>query len=145
VIFVKRETFFLKFVIVLMGLFVFALCIFGLPWLANNQINPDYKHILYPILIGLYLSAIPFYIALYDSFRILVYIDKNSAFSDLSVRALQHIKYCAITVSTMYVLMMPFVYLLADKDDAPGFIIIAMVPTFASIVIAAFAGVLQKL
>lgn len=40
---------------------------------------------------------------------------------------------------------MPFVYIVAEKDDAPGLIIIGMVPLFASMVIAVFTAVLQKL
>jgi hypothetical protein len=40
---------------------------------------------------------------------------------------------------------LPFVYLVADLDDAPGLMIIGMVPIFASLVIAVFAAVLQKL
>ncbi|KUO63597.1 MAG: hypothetical protein APF84_18725 [Gracilibacter sp. BRH_c7a] len=141
----KRETIFLKLAVFLMGLPVLALCIFGLPWIANNPVNPDYAYILYPILTGMYVSVIPFYIALYKAFRLLSYIDKNIAFSELSVKALKYIKYCAITISTLYVVMMPFVYLVAEKDDAPGLIIIGMVPIFASMVIAVFAAILQKL
>ena len=141
----RGSTLFLKIAVFLIGTPVLALCIFGLPWLANNPVNPDYAHILYPILIGMYVSAIPFYIALYKAFRLLSYIDKNKAFSQISVKALKNIKYCAITVSTLYVVMMPFVYLVAEKDDAPGLIIIGMVPIFASMVIAVFAAVLQRL
>ena len=40
---------------------------------------------------------------------------------------------------------MPYVYILADKDDAPGAIIIGMLPIFASMVISVFAAVLQRL
>jgi len=141
----RGSTLFLKIAVFLIGTPVLALCIFGLPWLANNPVNPDYAHILYPILIGMYVSAIPFYIALYKAFRLLSYIDKNKAFSQISVKALKNIKYCAITISTLYLVMMPFVYLVAEKDDAPGLIIIGMVPIFASMVIAVFAAVLQRL
>jgi hypothetical protein len=141
----KRETLFLKVAVILIGIPILGLCILGLPWLANNPVNPDYAHILYPIVIGMYVSAIPFYIALYQAFKIISYIDKNNAFSELSVKALKNIKYCAITISTLYVVMLPFVYLVAEKDDAPGLIIIGMVPIFASTVIAVFAAVLQKL
>ena len=141
----KQETLFLKIAIFIIGFPILALCIFGLPWLANNPVNPDYAHMLYPILIGIYISSIPFYIALYKAFRLLGYIDKNIAFSKLSVRALKNIKYCAITISTLYAAIMPFVYLAADKDDAPGLIIIGMIPLFASVVIAVFAAVLEKL
>jgi len=40
---------------------------------------------------------------------------------------------------------MPLFYLFAEKDDAPGVILIGMVIIFASMVIAVFAAVLQKL
>jgi hypothetical protein len=93
----------------------------------------------------MYVSVIPFFVALYQAFKLLIYIDKNQAFSELSVKALKNIKFCAMTISGLYVVIMPFVYLVADLDDAPGLIIIGMVPIFASIVIAVFAAVLQRL
>ncbi|WP_230161691.1 DUF2975 domain-containing protein, partial [Peribacillus simplex] len=93
----------------------------------------------------LYASAIPFYFALYQAFKLLSYIDKNKAFSELSVRALKTIKNCAITISVLYVAGMPLFYLLAEMDDAPGIILIGMVVIFASMVIAVFAAVLQRL
>ncbi len=141
----RGTTLFLKLAVILIGIPVLALCIYGLPWLANNPVNPDYAHILYPILLGLYVSAIPFYFALYQAFKLLFYIDKNKAFSQNSIKALKNIKYCAITISALYVVILPFVFLVADKDDAPGLIIVGMVPIFASMVIAVFAAVLQML
>ncbi len=141
----RGTTLFLKIAVILIGIPILALGIFGLPWLANNPANPDYAHILYPIIIGMYVSVIPFYFALFQAFKLLCYIDKNKAFSQISVKALKNIKYCAITISTLYVVMMPFVFLVAEKDDAPGLIIFGMVPVFASMVIAVFAAVLQKL
>jgi hypothetical protein len=141
----RGSTLFLKTAVILRGIPVLALCIFGLPWLANNPVNPDYAHILYPILIGMYVSVIPFFVALYQAFKLLSYIDKNQSFSELSIKALKNIKFCAMTISGLYVVIMPFVYLVADLDDAPGLIIIGMVPIFASMVIAVFAAVLQRL
>jgi hypothetical protein len=129
----------------LIGTPVLALCIYGLFWLANNPANPDYAHMLYPIVIGMYVSVIPFFVALYQAFKLLSYIDKNQAFSELSVKALKNIKFCALTISGLYVVILPFVFLVAQLDDAPGLIIIGMVPAFASMVIAVFAAVLQKL
>ncbi|MFP5108836.1 DUF2975 domain-containing protein [Neobacillus sp. C211] len=141
----QGSTLFLRMAVFLIGTPVLALCIFGLPWLAKNSVNPDYAHILYPILIGMYVSVIPFFVALYQALKLLSYIDKNQAFSELSVKALKNIKICAMTISGLYVVILPFVYLVADLDDAPGLIIIGMVPIFASIVIAVFAAVLQRL
>ncbi|MFD2681820.1 DUF2975 domain-containing protein [Bacillus seohaeanensis] len=141
----RGSTIFLKIAVFLIGTPVLALCAFGLPWLANNPANPDYAHMLYPIVIGMYVSVIPFCIALYQAFKLLSYIDKNQAFSELSVKALRNIKFCAITISGLYVVILPFVFLVADLDDAPGLIIVGMVPILASMVIAVFAAVLQRL
>ncbi|MGM0838042.1 MAG: DUF2975 domain-containing protein [Bacillota bacterium] len=143
----KRETFFLKFVVVLMGLPVLALCIFVLPEIAEffAELNPKLDFLQYPFLIGLYVTAIVFFAALYQTLKLLSYIDKNEAFSELSVRALKIIKYCAITISAFYVVFMPIIYLMAEVDDAPGMILIGMVIIFGCMVIAVFAAVLQKL
>ena len=141
----RGSTLFLRIAVILMGIPVLALCIFGVYQLANNPANPDYAHILYPILIGMYVSAIPFFIALYQAFKLLNYIDKNQSFSELYITSLKNIKFCAITISSLYVVILPFVFLVADLDDAPGLVIVGMVPVFASMVIAVFAAVLQKL
>jgi hypothetical protein len=141
----RGSTLFLRMAVFFIGTPVLALCIFGLPWLANNPVNPDYAHILYPIIIGMYVSVIPFFVALYQAFKLLSYIDKNQAFSQISVKALKNIKFCAMTISGLYVIIEPFVFLVADLDDAPGLVIVGMVPVFASMVIAVFAAVLQRL
>ncbi|WP_366922781.1 DUF2975 domain-containing protein [Metallumcola ferriviriculae] len=143
----KRETFFLKFVVVLMGLPILALCIFLLPGIAEYfaELNPTLGFLQYPFLIGLYVTAIVFFVALYQTLKLLSYIDKNQAFSELSVKALKNIKYCAITISALYVIFMPLLYLMAEVDDAPGIILIGMIIIFGCWVIAVFAAVLQKL
>lgn len=141
----QGTTLFLKIAVFLIGAPVLALGIFGLPWLVNNPVNPGYDHLLYPIIIGMYVSAIPFFVALFQAFKLLSYIDKNQAFSELSVKALKNIKLCAMTISGLYVIILPFVFLVAELDDAPGLIIIGMVPIFGSLVIAVFAAVLQRL
>ncbi|WP_404451858.1 DUF2975 domain-containing protein [Virgibacillus necropolis] len=143
----KRETFFLKFVVILMGLPVLALCIFLLPGLSEYvaEIIPEFSYLKYLFLIGMYATAIVFFFALYQTLKLLTYIDKNKAFSGLSVNVLKNIKYCAITISILYAAELPIIYQIADADDAPGVMLIGLVITFASMVIAVFAAVLQKL
>ncbi|MEK4366766.1 DUF2975 domain-containing protein [Paenibacillus amylolyticus] len=141
----RGTTIFLKLAVLLIGVPILALYIFGIPWLANNPVNPNYAGALYPIVIIMYVSVIPFIVALYQAFRLLSYIDKNEAFSLMSVKSLKTIKYCAIVISSLYFVMLPFVYVVAEKDDAPGLILMGMVPVFASLVIAVFSAVLQRL
>jgi hypothetical protein len=141
----KRETLFLKIAVFLIGTPVLALCVFGLPWLAKDSAGSELAYLIYGILVVMYVSAIPFFVALYQAIRLLSYIDKNHAFSELSVKALKNIKYCATTISILYVAGMPLFYLMGEKDDAPGVILIGMMFVFAPLVIAVFAAVLQKL
>ncbi|AMM94325.1 DUF2975 domain-containing protein [Peribacillus simplex] len=141
------STIFLKIAVILIGMPILALCIFLVPGIAKfaAELYPDMAYLKYLVLIDLYASAIPFYFALYQAFKLLSFIDKNKAFSELSVRALKKIKYCAITISSLYVAGMPLFYLMAEMDDAPGIILIGLVVIFASMVIAVFAAVLQRL
>jgi hypothetical protein len=143
VLLLKKETLFLKVVIFLIGIPILALCLFGLPFVVKEA--ADAYWMIKPILIVMYVTAIPFFAALYQAWKLLSYIDKNIAFSEISVKALKIIKYCASSISVLYAAIMPFVYLLAEMDDAPGAIVIGLVIIFASIVIAVFAAVLEKL
>jgi len=143
----KHETLFLKITVILMGVPVLALCIFLVPMLGNiaAKLLPDFVYIKHLVSTIFYASAIPFYFALYQAFKLLLYIDQNKAFSELSVKSLRKIKYCAITISSLHVLVLPLFYLFTEVDDAPGVIFIGMVVPFASMVIAVFAAVLQRL
>ena len=146
----QGSTLFLKIAVFLIGTPVLALCIFLLPQIANEAIEAaksgsKLAYVVFGVLTVMYVSAIPFYFALYQSFNLLSYIDKNQAFSELSVRALKKIKNCAITISGLYVVALPFVYIIAEWDDAPGLILIGMVMIGAHMVIAVFAAVLQRL
>jgi len=120
---------------------VLALCIFGLPAGIKSDASGYYR----PILLGLYATAVPFFIALYQTLKLLHHIDKDRAFSQLSVNTLERIKYCAVTIGGMFTAGMPYIYLVADRDDAPGVAALGFVIIFASIVVAVFAGLMQKL
>ncbi|WP_068775016.1 DUF2975 domain-containing protein [Paenibacillus sp. FJAT-26967] len=143
----RGTTLFLKIAVILMGIPVLALCIFLVPEIANfaAELYPDHHYLKYLFYMDLYATAIPFYFALYQAFKLLGYIDKNKAFSELSVRVLKNIKTCALAISGLYVIGLPLFYLLAERDDAPGIILIGMGMIFVSLVIAVFAAVLQKL
>lgn len=143
----KVSTLFLKIAVILLGVPVLALCIFLVPEIANVAVKllPEFAFINYFVFIVFDASAIPFYFALYQAFKLLRYIDKNNAFSELSVKALMKIKYSAITISILHVLVCPLFYIYAEIDDAPGVILVGLIVPFASVVIAVFAAVLQKL
>lgn len=135
------STLFLKGVITLIGSAALVLCIVIFRAAIQPEAAGDYR----PILLSMCVSAIPFFIALYQTIQLLRFIDKNSAFSHASVRALQVIKYAAISISALYTLGMPYIFIVADRDDAPGVILIGLVIILASFAVAVFAAVLQSL
>lgn len=136
----KGSTLFLKSVIYLIGLAVLALCvIIGGVTISGNA------GMFLPILLVMFITAIPFFFALYQGMLLLGYIEKNVAFSDLSVTAIKNIKYCAFTISVLYAAAMPLVVIVAEKDDAPGAVVIGLVFIFAPLITGVFAAVLQRL
>jgi len=136
----QGSTLILRGAVALIGLVVLALCV-GIAFLIADG-KQNYHT---PIWFGLYVAAIPFYGALYQTMRLLGYIDKNLVFSELSIEALRRIKYCALVISGLFIIGSPYIFHVADKDDAPGILAIAFIIIGASFVIATFAGVLQKL
>lgn len=143
----KGSTLFLKAVVLFMGVVVIALCIFALPsiWKGGSVEFPTASNALLLIVIGLYATTIPFFIALWQTLKLLSYIDKNKAFSNLSVNALRNIKYCATTIGVLYMGGMPLLLPIADADDAPGLLIFGFIIACAPMVIAVFAAILEQL
>lgn len=143
----QATTLFLKLAVILLGIPVLAVCLFLVPKLGNfaGELYPDITYIKPLVLIDMYAAAIPFYFVLFHAFKLLSYIDKNQAFSEFSVKALKNIKYGAITISAVYLLGMPLYYLIAKRVDPPFVMPIGSIIIFASLVIAVFAAVLQRL
>lgn len=143
----QGTTLFLKVAVILISIPVLALCFIGFPLMLKDaaENNNEFVNYVYSIVALIYVTMIPFFIALYQAFKLLIYIDRNQAFSDLSVVALKNIKNCAVVISICYVLGLPLFFLFGDKDDAPGVVVIGLVFIFAPAVIATFAAVLQRL
>lgn len=144
------STLLLKTMVIIMGIPVLALCIFGLPQIGilafgHATDGATLGYIVLSMLFVMYVSTVPFYIALYQTLKLLSYIDKDQAFSGLSVVALKKIKNCGKLICGLYVLILPLVYIVAEWDDAPGLILIGMIIIGASFAVAVFASVLQRL
>jgi hypothetical protein len=107
--------------------------------------TPDTAWQIYLFLVGAYLQAALFLFALYQAFKLLIYIDGNRTFSELSVRALLRIKHAAITIGVLMVAGIAWVMVLSagTGDDSAGPVMIGFIGTFASSVVAAVAAVLQ--
>lgn len=142
----RYSTIILRLAIITAGAIVLAIC-GGTAWQAIKTDRSSEYHILsYVLFIGTCLAAIPFFIALYQSYKLLGYIDSNRAFSEASVKALRNITRSAFVEFLICALGgLPFFYIVADKDDAPGLVIVGMVIAGIAFVIFVFASVLNRL
>lgn len=143
----QGSTLFLRTAVIILGLVALGLCILVLPAIYSGWTTeyPDAGQLQYPALVILGATTLPFFTALYQTWQLLDYIDKNDAFSDKSVNALKKIKYSAMAFSSLYILFLPIAYYVADRTDAPGLMVIGLMMACAPIVIAVFAAVLQML
>lgn len=145
----RASTFFLKTVLIVIaiGMCVFAYFAYPSIWTGVPAEWPAITEtsVVYPGLMAIFLTAVPFLFALFQAFRLLQYIDKNLAFSQSSINALRNIKFAAVTMTVLYAAAMPLMFLIAEVDDAPGLILIYGAFTCAPLVVATFAAVLQKL
>lgn len=142
----KRETIFLRLAVYIMALMMAAICIIVIPHHligANNLMHNTFYNWMFGS--GLYFTALLFFIILYQALKLLHLIDKNEAFSTLSVKNLKNIKVSAYLAFLIYIVELPLFYLFADKDDAPGVVVIGIVFAGTALVIALFASMLQKL
>ncbi|MBI2427289.1 MAG: DUF2975 domain-containing protein [Ignavibacteriales bacterium] len=137
---------FLKVVIVLIGIVVLTGMI-RFPLTEGRAVDLDLFSIYSdPFIVYIYAASIPFFVALYQAFKLLGYIGQNKVFSLSSVKALRTIKYCAIIQSASIVMAVLYIRILHNKDDDPaGFIAVGIVATFISVVIATAAAVFEKL
>lgn len=143
----QGSTYFLRAVVFLLGAAALLLGYLIIPeiYIGWGMEYPDVAGWMYPFVAILIATFVPYFVALYQTMKLLKYVDKNKAFSKRSVTALRNIKYAAAIFSALYVLSLPFVYHVADMEDAPGVMVIGLVMCFAPFVIAAFAAVLERL
>lgn len=142
------STLFLKAVLVVIAIAVIVIPAMILPHVWPGSINPAYTTFMnaaYPGVFGIYATIIPFLFALSQAFRLLQNIDRNDAFSESSVKALNAIKLSAIAMTLLYALAQPMLFIFAQIDDAPGVILVGWAITGAPLIVATFAAVLQKL
>ncbi|MBL7697811.1 MAG: DUF2975 domain-containing protein [Chitinophagaceae bacterium] len=137
---------FLQAVIVLIGIVALAILI-RLPLTEGRAADLDLISIyLDPFILYGYVTSIPFFVALYNAFRLLGYIAQKKIFTSSAVKTLKNIKHCAIVISILIVAAGLYIRIFHNKEDDPaGFLAICIVTTFASVVVATAAAIFEKL
>ena len=133
----KLSVQFLKLSIVVIMIPVIALGIYGLIWLPANPVSPRYAHMIYPVLAGFYLASVPVFYAAVRLFQLLTHVGKDTLTQEVKGGMLRKLKKAAAAAGAIFILMMPFIFMIADEDDAPGLVVFSGMPVlFAMIAIA---------
>src|SRR5438874_2706581 len=141
----KSSTVFLQVVIVLIGIGTVALLLWE-PHIEGRNVHATLFEIYFkdPFLAYVYLGSIPFFVALYEAFKVLGYVGQNKVFSPGAVKALRTIKFCAISIVGFVVGGEIFI-MLGNSDDRAGGVFMGILITFGSIVIATAAAMFGRI
>ena len=140
----RSSTVFLQTVIVLVGLGALALMLWE-PHIEGRNANATLFEIYFkdPFLAYAYLASVPFFVALYQAFRVLGYAGQNKVFSQPAVNALRTIKYCALAILGFVAVSIVFLFF-GDPDDRPPGVFMRVLIAFPSIVVAAAAAMFER-
>jgi Protein of unknown function (DUF2975) len=142
----RSSTIFLQVVIVLIGIGALALLLWE-PRIEGRNAHATNFEIYFndPFLALVYAGSIPFFIALYQAFKVLGYTGQNKIFSQAAVKALRTIKYCALTIIGFVVVEEIFIMLNHGSDDPAGGVFMGILITFGSIVVATAAAMFERI
>ena len=142
----RSSTIFLQIVIVLIGIGALALLLWE-PHIEGRNAHATNFEIYFkdPFLALVYIGSIPFFVALYQAFKVLGYAGQNKIFSQAAVKALRTIKFCAIAIIGFVVVEEIFILLNHGSDDAAGGVFVGVLITFGSIVIATAAAMFERI
>src|SRR5882672_9399611 len=94
----RSSTIFLQAVVMLIGIGALAFLLWE-PHVEGVNKNATLFEMYFNSFVAYaYIASIPFFVALYQAFKVLGYIGRNEVFSQRSVRALRTIKYCALAL-----------------------------------------------
>jgi len=141
----RSSPLFLQVVVVLIGIGALTLMLWE-PHIEGRNAHATLFEIYFkdPFLAYAYIASIPFFVALYQAFKVLGYAGQNKVFSQAAVKALRAIKYCAIAIIGFVAVGEIFI-MLGNSDDRAGGVFMGILITFGSIVIATAAAMFERI
>jgi len=142
----RGSTIFLQVVIVLIGIGCVALLLWE-PQVEGVNAHATNFDIYFkdPFLALVYAGSIPFFIGLYQVFKVLEYARQDNIFSPSAAKALRTIKYCAIAVIGFVAVEELFIMLNHGADDPAGGVFVGILISFGSIIVATAAALFERI
>ena len=141
------STLFLQVIIALLGIGALAFLLWE-PHLEGRNANATVFEVYFkdPFLAYAYVASISFFVGLYQAIKVLGYAGQNRIFSQEAVKALRTIKYCALAMIAFVAVSVIFMPLGApNDDDGPQGVVMRIVITFGSIVVATMAAMFERI
>ena len=141
----RRSTVLLQRVIVLISIGAFAFMLWE-PHIEGRNVHATLFEIYFkdPFLAYAYLASIPFFVALYQAFKVLGDVRQNKIFSQATVNSLRTIKYCAIAIVGFVAVSVTFM-IGGDREDRPAGLFMRILVTFPSIIVAIVAAMFERI
>jgi hypothetical protein len=138
-------TIFLQTITVLVGLGALAFMLWE-PHLEGRNAHATLFEIYFkdPFLAYAYVASSPFFVALYQAFKILGYIREHRTFSPASMNALRTIKVCALAIIGLVAVGELFI-VFGTSDDRAGGVFIGVLITFGSVIVATAAAMFERI
>lgn len=141
----QGSTLFLKIVLILMAVGVLAFLI-RFPLTEGRAAHLDLLSIYAdPFIIYGYIASIPFFVGVYQAFKLLNLIEAQKAFSQAAVDTLKNMKFASLSLIGFIALAVLYIRFFAHGDDPAGPSALGIIISFAALVIATAAAVFQKL
>lgn len=142
----RSSTVFLQVIIVLIGTAVLAFMLWE-PHIEGRNANSTAFEVYFndPFLAYAYVASIPFFVALYQAFKLLGDTGQNKVFSQQAVRSLRIIKYCGIAIIGFVAIGEIIILINGDKEDRPQGLVMGMVIAFGSIIVATAAAMFERI
>ncbi|HEX7017574.1 MAG TPA: DUF2975 domain-containing protein [Patescibacteria group bacterium] len=141
----RSSTLFLRLVIVLIAVATGV----GMLWFPQTEGRAAHLDLISiysdPLIIFVYIGSIPFFVGLYQAFKLLHLIDANKAFSQAAVNTLKTMKLAAVSLIGFIALAVLYLRFFIQGEDTAGPIALAIYMALAFSVIATAASIFQKL
>jgi len=139
----RSFTAFLQTIIVLIGIGALAFLLWEPHVEGVNAHATLYQMYFDPFIAYAYVGSIPFFVALYQAFKVLGYAAQNKIFSQEAVKALRTIKLCAVVLIGFVAVSV--IFMSGDRDDRPAGVFMRILIAFPSLVVATAAAIFERI
>ena len=134
---------FLQTIIVFIGIGAFAFLLWE-PHVEGANAHATFFQMYFNLFCAYaYIASIPFFVALYQAFKVLGYTGRNKVLSQEAVKSLRTIKYCALAMIG-FVAVSAIFMIGGDRDDRPAGVFMRILIAFPSIVVATAAAMFER-